>query len=148
LCKAYPKKLETGKLYSNDDFSTEEETIENKYFIMNSDTSMVFKGTTIFLQGKKTYSSAGDLLVSVRDNELGMIIGEKSAYKPCSYGDILFWKLPNTETTGGISHKYFTRPNEKKCYEEYLAPDVYISTTLEDYKKGLDPCWEWVKNNY
>jgi len=148
LCKIYPKKLETGKLYSNDDFSTEEKTIKDKYFKMNSDSSLVFKGRTIFIQGKKTYSSAGDLLIEARDNKTGMIIGEKSTYKPCNYGDILFWKLPNTETTGGISHKYFTRPDESKCNEDYLAPDVYIPTTFEDYKNGIDPCWEWVKKNY
>ena len=142
------KKLELGQLYSNDDFSEEDEDIEDKYFKMNNDTSLVFNGTTIFIQGKNTYSSAGDLLIEAKDNQIGIIIGENSRFRPCNFGDILFWKLPNTETIGGISHKYFTRPDESKCNEEYLIPDVYIPTTLEDYKNGIDPCWEWIKKNY
>ena len=152
LCKNIHFQPEMGRLYSESELlvedSLEQVDIMKKYFTMNDDISLVFNGKTIFLQGKKTYSSAGILLVEARDNEIGKIIGEKSTYKPCSFGDILSWKLPNTQITGGISHKYFTRPDESKCNEEYLSPDVYIPTTLEDYKNGIDPCWEWIKKNY
>jgi hypothetical protein len=152
MCKIYPHKIEIGKLYNvatfSIDDSTAQENLMKKYFPMNKDSSLVFSGATIFIQGKDTFSSAGDLLIEARDNQIGMIIGENSAYKPCCYGDILFWKLPNTETTGGISHKVFIRPDKSKCNEDFLAPNVYISKTFENYKKNIDPCWEWVKNVY
>jgi len=148
LYKHSLKRLEKGQLYSNNDFSFEDDGVIEKFFKMNENTSLIFQGTTIFIQGKNTYSAGGDLLIEARDNQIGIIIGENSTFRPCNFGDILFWKLPNTETTGGVSHKYFTRPNENNCNEDYLAPDVFIQYTFKDYKNGIDPCWKWIINNF
>jgi C-terminal processing protease CtpA/Prc len=153
LCKKAGYKLDIGQLYYDRDFpETENDSspkdISSKYFQINSDTSLIFKRNIVFIQGKSTYSSAGILLVEAKDNHIGTIIGENSTYRPCNYGDILFWKLPNTEISGGISHKYFARPDESKCGEDFLAPDIYIPKTMEDYKNGTDSCYEWITSVY
>lgn len=136
-------------------FSEEEKEKEDKineklsiFFSINKDQRKIFKGRTIFIQGRHTFSSAGSLVVSATDNQIGLIIGGKSSYRPCNYGDIIEWKLPNTNTEGGISFRYFERPDKSKCDETELIPDVYIHTSFQNMLDGIDPCWEWIMNEY
>jgi hypothetical protein len=140
------KKFIIGNLYNLDDFS-EDKRILSQYFKLNDDAKKIYSGKIYFLQGKTTYSSAGDLIVWARDNKIGSLVGEKSIYRPCNYGDILTWKLPNTELTGGVSFKYFTRPDISKCNEEYIIPDIFIPSSFEDVTNGEDVQWNWVDEN-
>ncbi|MDR0865304.1 MAG: hypothetical protein LBO74_10310 [Candidatus Symbiothrix sp.] len=144
------KSIVMGKLYTDNDFLIEDNKsgLFQKHFLLNEDSSKFFTGKTIFIQSERTYSSAGDLIIWSRDNKIGSIVGEKSSYRPCNYGDILMWKLPNTELKGGVSHKYFTRPDTTKCGEDSLSPDVLISPTFEEVQQGIDSCWNWILSNY
>jgi hypothetical protein len=117
-------------------------------FKLNRNESSVFKGNVIFIQNEKTFSSAGLLIVNAHDNNIGTLIGTKSSYKPCSYGDILGWKLPNTETTGYVSHKIFKRPDSNKCEISFLSPDIELSLDWSTFQKGKDTCLEWVLEKY
>jgi hypothetical protein len=145
--------LEMGQLYRTTDLSfqkkkTSTEKKMTKYFQHNKEIANIFSGNVVFIQGKNTYSSAGLLITNAVDNSIGKIIGEKSTYKPCSYGDILAWELPNTKIQGGISHKIFNRPDESKCTEPYLTPDVLIEQHLDSQGRGDDPCWDWIIEHY
>ena len=73
-----------------------------------------------------TFSSATMLAVYVRDGKLGKIIGEPSANNPCSYGDIIYYSLPNSKISGTISHKQFIRPDDSLKKERMLVPDEQI----------------------
>lgn len=103
----------------------------------------IFKGEVIFIQDHVTFSSAGMLITNAVDNKIGIVIGSKSTYSPCHYGDILRWQLPNTKISGIMSHKIFYRPNKRRCNEKYIIPDVELSTDMADG----DKCWEWILNN-
>lgn len=103
-----------------------------------------FKGAVIFVQGAKTYSSAGMLITKAVDNRIGLVIGENSSYRPSHYGDLLTWELPNTQIKGTISHKRFHRPDRSKDQETLLRPDVAISPTWEGVKSGADPFQDWI----
>jgi hypothetical protein len=146
--------LEMGKLYLAATLSPQNEDTDFKkkmeeYFIHNKEDSNIFPGNVIFIQGKKTYSSAGLLIVNAVDNNIGKVIGEKSTYKPCHYGDILTWELPNTKIKGGVSYKIFNRPNESRCEESYLTPEVLLETHWDDYLQDHgDLCWNWVIEHY
>ena len=142
-----------GNIYRATDLDTQEpnpehEQFMNKYFQFNEDKNNIFKGNIVFIQGKGTYSSAGLLITSVCDNEIGIIIGDKSSYNPCHYGDILTWQLPNTKITGSVSCKIFNRPNADKCNEKYLVPSIVLETTNDDIIQGKDKCWDWIIANY
>lgn len=139
------KEFKEGKLY--DEKTVINEDSMKKYFQYNESSQLIFKKKIFFLQGRKTYSSAGDLLILARDNKIGCIIGEESTFRPCNFGDMLLWKLPNTGIQGGISHKYFVRPNKSLCNEYILIPDVLISQTIDNYKEGIDPFWIWILAN-
>lgn len=140
--------LEMGKLYDNYKLalSRPEQKVEN-LTTNNEDDHSIFKGKVIFIQDAQTYSSAGILITLAQDNNIGTIIGEKSSYKPCNYGDILAWQLPNTQLKGYVSHKIFIRPNIDKCNEDHIAPTVHLSPDWEDLIKGKDICWEWILDN-
>jgi hypothetical protein len=145
--------LEMGKLYLATDLSfqkknTATEKMMVKYFKYNKEVANIFSGNVIFIQGKNTYSSAGLLLINAVDNGIGQIIGEKSLYKPCNYGDILAWELPNTKIQGGVSHKIFNRPDESKCTEPYLTPNVLIERHWDSQWQDGDSCWDWIIEHY
>ena len=119
-----------------------------EFFVLNSDENKIFKGNVVFIQGKDTYSSAGQLIVEAIDNEIGIVIGEKSSYRPCHYGDLLGWELPNTKAQGYVSHKFFVRPDSERCGEDCVIPQVYIPNTWSDKINGVDACWNWILENY
>lgn len=98
----------------------------------------VFDGKVIFVQGKKTFSSAGILMTLARDNNIGIIVGENSTYSPSHYGEVLPFRLPNTNVVGSVCCKYFVRPDSQHVDDKTLAPDVTID--LSDKAKA----WEKV----
>jgi hypothetical protein len=144
--------FEMGKLYDNSvlyqlSVKKEESSVFEKideYFLMNMDENKVFKGNVVFIQNAKTYSSAGMLITDATDNNIGIVVGNKSSYRPCSYGDLLAWELPNTKIRGFVSHKIFKRPNTEKCDELSLTPTIYIPDSWSDVLDGRDKCWEWI----
>jgi len=106
----------------------------------------IYEGNVIFVQGERTFSSAGLLITEAVDNGIGTLIGDYASYTPSHYGDIIYWSLPNTQTTGTISNRYFLRPAAEKAKESYIKPDVLLPATFKDYIKGYDPCWDWIIN--
>ena len=136
-----------GELYDGDYTDGDEDTMEksiSEMFVMNHSRDSLFTGKVIFLQGKGTFSSAGQLITTAVDNGIGMVIGANSTYAPSNYGDCLYWELPNTHVQGSISHKYFYRADESKRGEIVLVPDVPLPVTWADYSSGVNPCWKWV----
>ena len=96
----------------------------------------VFDGKTIFVQSEKTFSSAGILMTLARDNHIGLIVGTNSTFSPSHYGEVLPYRLPNTNVIGTISCKYFARPDKEHLDDKSLMPDV--SLDLTDKEKALD----------
>ena len=100
-----------------------------------------FDGKVIWIQGQRTFSSAGLLITFAVDNNIGTVIGEPASYSPSHYGYVIQWNLPNTNIQGGISHVYFIRPDETRGDEIPLAKT--LTTSFEDYVNGIDPCYDW-----
>lgn len=146
------KKLNVSELEKN--FKVEERDSRlSQYHASSAVRQIDFKPTeyktqhkknVYFIQGRNTYSAAADLVVAVCDNNLYLTVGEPTGQKPCCYGDILSFELPNTQIEVGVSYKYFYRPDTTKCHEDSVYPNVYIPHTYEDYITGEDPCWEWI----
>ena len=116
--------------------------------LINHSVDSLFVGDIIFIQDEDTYSSAGMLITMAYDNHIGIVIGGPSSYNATSYGDILSWSLPNTQTTGTISHKLFLRPNYMDYNDIQLQPDEVIIPSWEEVCKDFDPCWSWVLKNF
>ncbi|MDR1544850.1 MAG: hypothetical protein LBS50_10705 [Prevotellaceae bacterium] len=146
--------FEYGKLYESaylSQFENSDTAFYNKmneYFQQNDDENKIFNGNVVFIQNSDTYSSAGLLITDVADNNIGTVIGTKSSYRPCHYGDLLAFTLPNTNIKGFVSHKIFYRPDKDKCTETSLIPDVEIKSVWADILNGNDKYWEWILKNY
>ena len=92
----------------------------------------LFDGQVVFVMGKRTFSSAGMLMTLTRDNHIGTIIGTTSSFPPSHYGEILPFRLPNTEVVGTICCKYFVRPDADAVDEPSMKPDVEIDLADKD----------------
>ena len=136
-----------GELYDGDYKDGGDDTMEesiSELFVMNHSRDSLFTGKVIFLQGKGTFSSAGQLITTAVDNGIGIVIGENSTYAPSNYGDCLYWELPNTHVKGSVSHKFFYRDDASKRNDNVLVPDIPLPVTWADYSSGVNPCWKWV----
>ena len=102
----------------------------------------VYEGNVVFVMGPKTYSSAGILLTLARDNHIGTIIGTTSTFSPSHYGEVLPYRLPNTDVLGSISCKFFARPDAATVDDTCMEPDCAID--LNDKEQA----WEYIIKNY
>lgn len=102
----------------------------------------IYHGNVIFVQSKKTYSSAGMLMTLARDNRLGTIVGETSSYSPSHYGEILPFSLPNTCELGSVCTKFFARPDSAHVDDDVLEPMVELDLT------DKTAAWQFIVNRY
>ena len=86
----------------------------------------LYEGQVVFVMGSRTFSSAGMLMTLARDNHIGTIIGSKSTFPPSHYGEIMPYRLPNTDVLGTISCKYFARPDAATVDAAFMAPDYEV----------------------
>lgn len=147
LGNLYDNKILSGVLSESGKYKVYDLDYE-ELFMKNKDENKVFKGNVIFIQNQGTYSSAGQLITDAKDNNIGMVVGSGSTFKPCHYGDVLQWALPNTGINGSISHKYFLRPDSSKCGETSIMSDINIDYTWDDVLNSVDPYWSWIIENY
>ena len=85
-----------------------------------------YQGKVVFIQGPGTFSSAGILVTTARDNGIGTIIGTESTYSPSHYGEVLPFRLPNTGTLGSVCTKYIERADKEKAEDRTLVPDIVL----------------------
>ena len=98
-----------------------------------------FQGKIFVLTNTRTYSSAMDFAMLIKDNNLGVIVGEASGNLPNSYGDILGFQLPNSKLYLNVSYKKWYRVDKTKA-EEPLNPDYAVES--ED---ALEEVYELLK---
>lgn len=87
----------------------------------------------VILMNEKTFSSATMMATYVKDGGLGTVIGRPSSNAPSDYGDIAYYKLPNSGINLSISHKRFLRP-DTEADQRILLPNIiteYNANILE-----------------
>lgn len=85
-----------------------------------------FKGNIYALTSTMTFSAAMDFATTIKDNNIGKLIGDVPGNMPSCYGDILEYQLPNSKLIFRVSYKYFERIDETKK-DEPLIPDYQIN---------------------
>lgn len=97
--------------------------IENEQSVLHNPKyeELLFDGDLYLLTSVSTFSSAMDFAEYVKDNELGVIIGEASGNAPDSYGDIAEFKLPESGIFIQISTKKWHRIDDR---EGLIEPDI------------------------
>lgn len=88
----------------------------------NKNASPVFYGNVYVLTDVNTYSSAMDFAMLIEDNGLGSVVGEASGNLPESYGDCLYFQLPESKLALSVSFKKWYRIDRTKA-RELIEPD-------------------------
>ncbi|MFY9377727.1 MAG: S41 family peptidase [Peptococcia bacterium] len=94
---------------------------------------LLFEGKVYALTSINSFSSALDFAVVLQDYGLAKIIGESPGGMPSSYGDSLYFQLPNSKLGVSISYKYFERVDASKN-ELPLIPDYETSAATAEEK--------------
>lgn len=93
----------------------------------NQKKKQVFDGNVYVLTDIWTYSAAMDFAMLIADNDMGVIIGEASGNLPDSYGDCLYFQMPNSKLAVSISYKRWYRIDQTKSGEP-IMPDYETSS--------------------
>ncbi len=101
------------------------------------------KGKLFVIIGRRTFSSAIINTLDFIENTNAIIVGEKTGGKPNHYGEIRSFILPKSKLKVIYSTKYFKQTSKEM---NTITPTVEIETTFNDYINGIDPIYEWIKN--
>lgn len=92
--------------------------------------------------GRQTFSSAIINTMDFKRLTKAIFVGEETGGKPNHYGEVRDFMLPSSGLAVYYSTKYFAYTKENL---KTIKPDVTIETSFSDYKKGVDPVYEWIK---
>ena len=142
LATIYSETAQMKKDWENDGHKDELYQIPSPKIPDDYQQPTLYEGQVVFVMGAKTYSSAGILMTLARDNHIGTIIGTNSIFSPSHYGEILPYRLPNTDVLGTISCKFFERPDSASVDETFLKPDYEVD--LRDKAAA----WQFIVNHF
>ncbi|MFH2094886.1 MAG: S41 family peptidase [Bacteroidota bacterium] len=94
--------------------------------------------------GRYTFSSAIINAMDFKENTHAIFVGEETGGKPNHFGEVRCLTLPASGMNVCYSTKYFKHTEEDL---NTIHPDVYIEASFQDFKKGIDPVYEWIKEN-
>ncbi len=94
------------------------------------------------VSGRATFSSAILNAMDFKRLTNAIFVGEETAGKPNHFGEVRNFQLPNSKLYVSYSTKYFKRTDENV---NTIKPDVVIEMSFSDFTKGIDPVYEWIK---
>lgn len=83
----------------------------------------IFTGSVYILTSTSTFSSAMEFAEYIKDNQLGIIIGEAPGNDAYGYGEIATFQCPNSKLYFQVSTKKFFRAN-LSIKEKMVLPDI------------------------
>lgn len=105
--------------------------------------SPVFSDNIYVLTSSKTFSSASVFAATIKDYNIGQLIGEETGGLATHFGDLYEFKLPKSDLIAFVSHKYFIRPNGLDTHRG-VVPDYNIHDLGDKY--ALDIAIEIIEN--
>ena len=97
---------------------------------------------TYVVLGRATFSSAILNAMDFKNLTNAVFVGEETGGKPNHFGEVRNFQLPNSKLSVNYSTKYFKRTDEDV---NTIVPDVKIEMSFSDFIKGIDPIYEWIK---
>jgi hypothetical protein len=99
-------------------------------------------GHLFVLISRHTFSSGFMAELELKRDFQAQIVGEASAQRPNSYGDVRTFELPNSKLVVGYCTKFFRL--DPHGDPDALPPDTPVELTAADYFAGRDPVLEKV----
>lgn len=100
------------------------------------------KGKLFVVIGKQTFSSGLVNMIDFKGLTQAIFLGEESSGRPSHFGDVNFLILPSSGLRISYPTKYYKYADEDK---NSFRLDVKIETNFSDYKKGIDPVFDYIK---
>ncbi|MDR1198794.1 MAG: hypothetical protein LBK94_07235 [Prevotellaceae bacterium] len=97
---------------------------------------------TYVVLGRATFSSAILNAMDFKRLTNAVFVGEETAGKPNHFGEVKSFQLPTSKLSVNYSTKYFKVTDEDV---NTITPDIKIETSFSDFMKGIDPVYEWIK---
>lgn len=113
-----------------------------------SDGAWQFTGRLVVLTDSGTFSSAEFLAAELRDNGIGVFVGEPTGGGGTVPGDQIDFETPCLKLRFSVSYKLFTRPDRTQEFLPAVVPHYFVSQTLEDYRKGVDTVLNWLREHH
>lgn len=106
-------------------------------------TAIFFKtykpeGKLFVFVGRNTFSAGHDLLMKISRLTAAVIVGEPSGTRPNALGEAGWFNLPYSNQTGILSSQ-FHQEGGAEDHRIWVAPDVPVTLSSEQYLKGEDP---------
>ena len=102
-----------------------------------------FEGRLYALVGPVTWSSGTFFAVAIKDNELGVLVGQPCGSNSIRYGHTYSIALPHTDFPFISSCRIWERALSTS--EEFITPHVNVSYTLDDLMAQKDPAFDYVR---
>jgi hypothetical protein len=96
-----------------------------------------FEGNLYVLTSHSTYSAGTVFSSIIKDNNIGVIVGEETSDNPSIYACIMLFELPNTKINIQNSTEYSLRP---AGYDDQhgVLPDFRVKTNFSEFLNGTD----------
>jgi hypothetical protein len=118
---------------------------EEVYFIKPKDNPLRFTGRKFVLTGRTTFSSANCFASAIKCFDIATLIGEETGGTTTSYGDCLYFYMPNSNLRFDVAHKYFVEACGKPDGRGVI-PDYEVRQKPEDTAKGVDTVLQFTLN--
>ena len=92
-----------------------------------------------------TFSSAALFAILVRDNRLGMLVGEPTGNPPSFNASEIHLDIPHLPYFLNLSTARLIRPDVNAGPAETILPDVLAPMTADALAAGSDPALDWVR---
>lgn len=99
------------------------------------------KGKFYVIIGRNTFSSAILNALDFQRQDHAILVGEETSGAPNHFGEVRSFQLPSSGLSVNYSTKYFQRIKREV---HTLIPDKKVETTFAEFKKGIDPVYEWI----
>jgi len=120
---------------------------DGRHRVRPAEPGLRFQGRVFLLTSAKTFSAATFFPVALKDNSLGLVVGEPVGNMSVRYGYMVPpIELANTRwvfsTTSCIWERASPEAGARK--DSYILPDEAVKITMDDYINRRDPAFERV----
>lgn len=141
-CKISKQIIERDNI--GDSFKTGEVVTHKGDHYYKPDIDNRFNGKVCVLTNRYTFSSAADFAATVKDFNIGILLGEETGGLASSYGDVYSFSLPNSKLRCGVSFKYFVRPSGDEAANGVI-PLHEVKQDFDDTSSDKDTVLEFAK---
>jgi peptidase S41-like protein len=112
--------------------------------VFKSELNNRFKGKVCVLTNRYTFSSAALFASTIKDYNIGILIGEETGGLATTYGEVYKFNLPNSDLRCGVSRKYIVRPSGDET-PKGVIPNHEIVQDSKDTDCDKDTVLEFAK---